>query len=265
MLAAMQELSADARIIGIVGGLGPHAHVEFERLLLSEAAALRGRPLGDQDYPAWVLSSIPQTPDRTAALLDGGASPVPALLTSLARLARADAAFAAIPCNTAHAYLAELRARASIPILDMIDLTLETVRSAAPARVGLLATTGTLRARVYHDRAQAGLPIVSLLDLEDGARLQEELVMAAIYGPVVDGRRQGGIKAGIVDGAPRTRLEEAVTRLVDAGASRVILGCTELPLCLGRAEVCGATLADPLQALVRASVAIARGDAPLPS
>lgn len=64
------------RVIGIVGGLGPHAHIEFERRLLAAIT----QPSSDQDYPEWVVSSIPQTPDRTAALLEGGPSPVSCLV-----------------------------------------------------------------------------------------------------------------------------------------------------------------------------------------
>ena len=78
------------RVIGIAGGMGPHAHLEFERRLL---AAIE-RPSSDQDYPEWVVSSVPDTPDRTVALLEGGPSPIPSLLRSFERLAASGADFA---------------------------------------------------------------------------------------------------------------------------------------------------------------------------
>ena len=61
------------RVIGIAGGMGPYAHLEFERRLLAAVE----RPSSDQEYPEWVVSSIPDTPDRTVALLEGGPSPIP--------------------------------------------------------------------------------------------------------------------------------------------------------------------------------------------
>jgi aspartate/glutamate racemase len=70
-------------VLGIVGGLGPHAHIEFERRLLAAV----GSPSSDPEYPEWILCSVSQTPDRTAALLEGGASPMPALVVALERLA----------------------------------------------------------------------------------------------------------------------------------------------------------------------------------
>jgi aspartate racemase len=121
------------RVIGIMGGLGPHAHIELERLILAATADILGRPAQDQDYPAWILSSVPATPDRTAALLSGGPSPLAALEESARRLCgRFGADFAVIPCNTAHAFLEELRPRVSIPIFDMVT---ETVKEALE-RVG---------------------------------------------------------------------------------------------------------------------------------
>lgn len=96
------------RLIGIVGGLGPFAHIDFERKLLAAASTLIGARR-DQDFPQWVLSSIPQTPDRTEAYFGEAEDPTPVLLRSLERLRRAGADFAVVACNTAHLFLERLR------------------------------------------------------------------------------------------------------------------------------------------------------------
>lgn len=255
-------------VIGIVGGLGPHAHIELERLLLAAMAQRLGRPPTDQDYPEWIVSSIPSTPDRTRALLDHGPSPVPALLRSLQRLATAGADFGIIPCNTAHAFIDELRAGSPIPIVDMIEATLARAveLAPAPARLGLLATTGTCRARLYHDRVARipGLELVSLLDLPGGEALHEELVMTPIYGPLREGgeRIPGGIKAGIQTPEITAALRLAVQHLADVGAALVICGCTEIPLALGHEPSQGTPLLDPMQALASRALAVASGDTP---
>lgn len=130
------------RVIGIAGGMGPHAHMEFERRLL---AAIES-PSSDQDFPEWVVSSVSQTPDRTVALLEGGPSPMPWLLRSFERLATC-ADFAVLTCITAHAFLDEIRKQVRLPILDIVELTLaEAARRFGPgARTGILATTGALK------------------------------------------------------------------------------------------------------------------------
>ncbi|HSG39236.1 MAG TPA: aspartate/glutamate racemase family protein [Thermoanaerobaculia bacterium] len=258
------------RVIGIAGGMGPYAHVEFERRLLAAVE----RPSSDQDYPEWVVSSVPHTPDRTVALIEGGPSPVPWLLRSCERLAQC-ADFAVLTCITAHAFLDEVRAQVRLPILNIVELTLaEAARRFGPgARIGILATTGALRARVYQSttaRVAPGLDLVSLLDLPDGGALQEELLMRPIYGPLREGRRQpGGVKGG-GNRDPETGVSyrevfaTAVHYLASAGAVGVITGCTEIPLALGRDPVDGIPLLDPLDLAARTAVLIARGELPLP-
>lgn len=258
------------RVIGIVGGMGPYAHMEFERRLL---AAIKS-PSSDQDYPEWVVSSIPQTPDRTLALLEEGPSPMPWLLRSLERLASC-ADFAVLTCITAHAFLDEIRAQVRLPILDIVEVTLmEAARCfGLEARIGILATTGALRGHVFRrtaSRVTPSLDMVSLLDLPEGDALQEELVMGPIYGPLREGRRQsGGIKCG-GDRDLETRiryrdsLAAAVRHLADADAVCVVTGCTEIPLALGREPIDGIPLLDPLDLAARIALRIARGNLPLP-
>jgi aspartate racemase len=257
------------RVIGILGGLGPYAHIEFERRLL----AASGNPARDQEHPEWTLVSIPHTPDRTTALLDGGPSPVPSLVRGLERLA-ASADFAVITCITAHAFLTEIRPHVALPILDMVELTMaEAEERFGGTRIGVLATTGALRSGVYSriDIPRApGFGLVSLLDLPAGEALHEELVMRPIYGRLSRGQRlYGGLKSGSdrdpETGDPhRTTLVRAVRLLADAGASCVVTGCTEIPLALGRDAIEGTPLLDPLDIAARSAVRIARGELPLP-
>lgn len=261
-------------MIGVLGGLGPHAHIEFESLLLDAASKALGRPAADQDYPSWVVSSIPGTPDRTRALLEGATSPVEALLESASRLRAAS--FGVIPCNTAHAFLGEVRRRAGLPFLDMVQAAAERAVEIAGASgtIGLLAATGTLRARVYHERIRAHAPgarVLSPLDLEGGEALQERLVMEPIFGPIANGARAGGgIKSGAFrDPAKRERiaepLREATRTLARAGAALVLTACTEIPLAIGRESVDSIPLLDPMAVAAERAIEIALGRRPLPS
>lgn len=259
------------RTIGIVGGLGPFAHIEFERCLLAAVPAAAV----DQDFPPWLLSSQPGTPDRTAYLLGTGPSPVPALRASLRRLARA--AFAVIPCNTAHVFLDALTGPGLPPVLSIVDEAIAHAAARVGPRglVGLLGTTGTLLCGLYPRRAAEvapGLRFVSLLDLPGGAALHEETIMRPIFGPVdADGARAGGgIKAGsrIDRWSGRSHhdaLATGVTRLAAAGAAAVVTACTEITLALGRAPVDRVPLIDPLAVAAEAAVAIAAGRRAMPT
>ena len=250
------------RLIGIVGGLGPFAHIDFERKLLDAASELTGARR-DQDFPQWVLSSIPQTPDRTEAFFGEAEDPTPVLLRSLERLRRAGADFAVVACNTAHLFLDRLREESPLPIASLIEVTADEAARIGPGgSVGLLATSGTLRSRLYHDPLEAsGLRPVSPFDLEGGETLQRRNVMEPIYGPWVDGRHQGGgIKTDGGSASARALLEEAAGRLVaNGGADVLVAGCTEIPLALEGAEVAGRPLLDPARLLAKAAVRYAYG------
>jgi aspartate racemase len=244
--------------------MGPHAHVEFERRLLHLAAAGINSPR-DQDFPAWVLCSIPQNPDRTDALLRGGPCPLPLLADAVRRVEAAGADFAVLPCNTAHAYLPALRERARIPVFDMIEETLRVVAAGSRRgeRIGLLATTGTVRARLYQARALQICPGIELLstdDMPEGAAVQAE-VMAAVYG----NENCQGLKATGDEGPESTRfLRSAVMALHRCGVSAVIAGCTELSAPLERQVGSAMPVIDPLTIMATAALEIAAGRRPLP-
>jgi len=272
----MTERPIWKRVIGIMGGLGPHAHIELERLILAETRRLIGRAPHDQDYPPWILSSVPATPDRTAALLTGGPSPLPALVESARRISgKFGADFAVIPCNTAHAYLDELRVSVSIPVLDMVQETvLEALRRVGSSGgVGILGTTGTIKSGLYSDRVVQlgkGARAITPLDMADGETIQEELVMEPIFGPVVDGRPAGGgIKSGAFQDPEKRELlaqplRKAAKMLAEKGADIVLTACTEIPLAVGRETADGVPLLDPMEVAARAAVEIAIGKRPLP-
>ncbi len=245
-----RPVKAPVKTLGILGGLGPYAHVDLERKLLAAARELAGA-VRDQDYPEWILSSVPQTPDRTAAIEGRGPSPLPWLLRGLRRLEGAD--LVVVACNSAHHYLDELRQATGIEILDMIGECAAAVgrRLDAGARVGILATTGTLKSGLYHRAlVDRGLRPLSPLDAGGGEEPQQR-VMAAIYGD----SRLPGIKAEGPTAAARDALARVAAVLVDdLGCQALIAACTEIPLVLTEAEVCGVPLVDSVDVVVRVAI-----------
>jgi aspartate racemase len=126
------------RVVGIIGGMGPEATVDLMRRVVAKTPAD-----DDADHIHLIVESNPKIPSRIAHLIEGtGADPTPELIRIAANLQRAGADALAIPCNTAHAYADSIRRAVSIPLLDMVSLTVEhIVRSGRPARAGILAST----------------------------------------------------------------------------------------------------------------------------
>lgn len=239
-------MAADFRL-GIVGGVGPAATVDFlDKIVRNTRAAC------DQDHVKMIVHHNPQIPDRTANLLGDGPDPTLSLYAACRRLEEDGADAIAIPCNTAHAYVDRIQRFLTVPIVSMPGETASFIRNQGGLRtVGLLATRGTIRSRVYHDALEAaGLAVV----VPDDTRQQR--VTEAIYGPQ-------GVKAGYTDGVCKRDLLLALDHLIsDRGAEGVILGCTELPLLLGQRRDLPAGLRrvavfDPTEILARRCVILA--------
>jgi len=136
-------------IVGVLGGMGPESTAELlVRITRCTPAAV------EQDHLRVICDSNPRIPNRTDALLSDETGPViEALAQTALNLEQAGAGIIGIPCNTAHAFLADVRAAVGVPVLDMIgEAAIRAVEIfGEETTVGLLATDGTLRTRLYHD------------------------------------------------------------------------------------------------------------------
>ena len=151
----------------------------------------------------------------------------------------------------------------------------ETARAAVAhsvdGKIGILGTTGTLRSGIYSGPIlKADRDVLTPLDLEDGEQIQEKLVMEPIYGSLLDNgsRAGGGIKSGAFQKPQQhkllaSKLRKVAGLLVKEGATILIEGCTEIPLVLGRTEIAGAFLLDPMEGADRACIEISLGQRPL--
>lgn len=227
--------------------MGPLATVDFLRKLVGATPAAT-----DQEHVPTLVYSACQTPDRTAAILGQGASPLDALLAGVRLLEQAGAGCIVIPCNTAHHWHAELCAATAVPLPHIVDVACNVVDRdcGRGTTVGVLATQGTLRSGIYQQRIGArGHDCIVPTPAE-----QDEFVTRAI----------GMVKAGDVGGARRL-LSGIAARLRERGAERIILGCTEIPVALEATRDNG--LIDATDALARHCVDwwLARPPGPQPA
>lgn len=208
-------------VIGVLGGMGPLATVDFMGKLLHATPAAT-----DQDHVPVVVSAIPQVPDRTAAFRGEGASPLAAMVDSGRRLVNAGAGLIVIPCNTAHLWFDELRTALGLPMLHLVDCALEDAMAVAGdgATVGLLCTDATLASGLYLNRSPEGLAGRLKWALPTATEMLN-LVMPGI----------AAIKAGQLEHATDL-LCTAAQALVRRGAKALVLGCTEIPLVMTSAR-----------------------------
>ena len=228
-----------APLVGVLGGMGPLATVDFLHKLVQEMPATV-----DQDHVPVVAWNVAQIPDRQQALAGNGESPLPAMVDGLMRLVAAGATRIAIPCNTAHHWFDQLAAASPVPLIHIADATLAELRREADAEggaVGLIATRATLAAELYQQRFdRAG--IAYLLNSDDE--------LNTLFTPGCYAVKRGDVEAG------GRLLEAAAQALVVRGARRLVLACTEVPLALERIGSPLLSLSiDTNRALARACVA----------
>jgi aspartate racemase len=229
-----------SQTIGILGGMGPLATADLYQKIIAATPARR-----DQDHYHVIIDSDPAIPDRTAALNGSGPDALPGLVVSAQRLVAAGADFIVIPCNTAHAFLPRLRPHVSVPIIDMIAATAETVRAEFPQarRIGILAYQGTIATGLYHD----ALRVRGLEPLSPPADEQRRLVDGAIE----------AVKAGDTRPEVGGWLAQAGQALITRGAEVLLAACTEIPIVLPPSMV-SVPLLDPTLILAQAAVRAAR-------
>ena len=229
------------KVVGVLGGMGPEATVDFYSKLLRITPASR-----DQEHLHVILDSNGKIPDRSAALRGEGESPVPVMQAMARGLQNAGAELIAIACNTAHYYYQEVQDAVSIPVLHIQKETYRNLRRRFPevTNVGLLATTMTVKTGLFQKFAdEVGIQLV--LMPQD---LQETLVSTAI----------AAVKAG--DKQRGTALVlQACDVLLQQGAEVVIAGCTEIPLVLSDGDI-SIPVIDSSMALAEATLAMARSE-----
>jgi aspartate racemase len=209
--------SDETKTVGVIGGLGPAATLDFFDRILKRTKALR-----DQDHLRLIIDNNTKLPDRNAAARGEGPAPGAAIAAMARGLQTAGAEFIVMACNTAHAYEPDIRAAISVPFLSMIDETVKAVAELRPERAGVLAADGCLAANLYQDGLRkAGVETVLLN--ADSQRTFMELIYR--------------IKAGDTGEVVRRSMSTLARKLEAQGAEVIVAGCTEVPLVLTQDDV----------------------------
>ena len=223
------------KTIGVLGGLGPQATMDFESRVHRVAQRLIP-PSGNGGYPPMVVYYYRFVPFVVA---ETGAPelplrPHPRFLDAAAKIGGI-ADFIVITSNFLHLFREEIEQAAGREVVSMIDVTVAEVRRRQWRRIGV---------------SGFGQPLVYTMPLEAAGLATETIVgesrerLDRAIEKVMEGRDDEGSAS-----AAREAVGELRARPVDG----IILGCTEIPLLLGDAA-CDPDLVNPLQLLADAAV-----------
>ena len=229
-------------LIGILGGMGPLATVDFmERIIALTSSAGASR---DQQHLELLVAHLPHIPDRSEAMFGNGESPLPALLRGIDMLNRNEVELIVIPCNSAHYWYDAMRTHSRAPIIHIAEASVAAVPEDI-SRVAVLATGGTFRSGLY----QRMLVARGLESVDPDAATQPHIAASI---------RE--VKAGRLD-VSAAHLAAALDWLLAHGAQAIVWGCTELPLAAREMDVPAIPVIDSTLELARATVSygLARG------
>lgn len=226
------------KIVGIIGGMGPEATVDFmSRVLVATPAK------SDQDHIRTVVENNPRIPSRQLAIRGEGEDPGKTLAEIAVRLQSMGADFIVMPCNLAHAWQSDIEAAINIPFVSIVDETVRSAldRSGDDSAVGVMTTPGCFTAGLYQQAlADAGRPVITQTpdELAETMSLVEEI-------------KGGNKSAQVAEG-----LRALANSLVQRGAKVLIAACTEFPLVLDQ-SMFNVAFISSTDVLARKTVALA--------
>lgn len=198
------------KTVGVLGGLGPMATVYFYELVVDMTQASR-----DQEHVDMIVINRATTPDRTAYIVrESEDSPLEYIIEDAKRLESIGVDFLVLTCNTAHYFHEKINNSVSIPLLNMIEETVDYAIDQNHKKIGILATTGNIKTGLYQEMCKRKGIEYYILDDEN-----QKKVMKIIYEDVKAG------KAADMD-----MFNEVVEVLKENDCDGAILGCTELSL-----------------------------------
>jgi len=197
------------KILGILGGMGPYAALEFNRKILEKTPARK-----DWEHIHTILDNDVHIPSRTRHILYGEPDPVPAIVAGIERLARAGASAVVLPCNSVHYFYGRVSPEISIPWLNMLQIVAGRIRTSGSRKPLVLGGYVTVTRKTYDPY----LPGAVYLD-EKGNSLVYDLIESAKLDR-------------------KEKMEEAAEKLIDymelykkkGKIDSVLFGCTELTL-----------------------------------
>ncbi len=197
-------------MIGVLGGMGPAATVDF----LAKLVALTPANCDQQHLPV-LVANLPHVPDRSRAILGVGEDPLVHMLRGISLLNQAGTGLNLVPCNTSHHWYAQMARHSQAPMLHIAQASVAALPVGGPGPVAVFATRGTLQSGFYQ-QALARLGIGHQApDVDLAQPAIDACIQAVKAGDLARGSQQLALALGLAQ---------------RQGVQTVIMACTEIPL-----------------------------------
>ncbi len=201
------------KTVGIIGGLGPETTSEFYLDIIFSCYKKT-----KEARPGILISSVPLPYKIEEELITenkGSERYIPFLIAEAKRLEKAGADFIAMPCNSLHVFIEEIRSAVEIPVLSIIEETVKFLKKNQLQKVGIVSTSATIENKLYETAfAQNDIAYETPNDLQQA--------------------KMGKFILNLVTGQQKNRDREELIEIINdfekKGVDCVALACTDLQL-----------------------------------
>jgi len=228
--------------IGLIGGLGPEATVDYYKEIINAFKDGQSTPA----YPEIVVLSVNMWEFLDMFKRKEYDKATDFLLSRIEDLHRAGAEFAAITANTPHLLFESVIKRSPLPLISIVEAACREAVRRKLKRPGLLGTGFTMSASFYQDVFKKQDIEIAVPEKED-----QEIINFKLFSE---------IELGIFKPETRDQLMGIISKMVARQhIDSIILGCTEFPLILTEPEYAGVPVLNTTMIHVREIVSFCTG------
>lgn len=228
--------------IGLVGGLGPEATLEYYREIIDVFKSTDT----SLNYPEIIIYSVNMSELIGMMNRKEYGKVVEYLLRVISSLKKAGAEFAAMSANTPHLVFDDLVKVSPLPLVSIVESACDETKRLGLKRPGLVGTGFTMSGTFYQDVFNRRGITLALPDEPDMKIINEKLFSE--------------IELGIFKDETRNLLIKIIEKMVkEMHIDCLILGCTEFPLILTEPLYAGIPMLNTTKIHVDAIVKYCRG------
>lgn len=199
------------KTVGIIGGLGPETTADFYlEVVFSffDKNKLNRPPMLTWNVP--IPNKVEEDFIKTG---EGAERYLPFLIDAARRLEKGGADFIVIPCNSVHIFIEEVRKSVAIPVLSIIDETVNFLKEKEIKEVGVLSTSTTIRQKLYDDKLKDNGIAIQIPNNDN------QLKVGTIINNLVHSRN---------DEKDKEEILKIIDNMSSTGLKTIILACTDL-------------------------------------
>ncbi|MGQ8336297.1 aspartate/glutamate racemase family protein [Sunxiuqinia sp. A32] len=227
------------KTIGILGGLGPEATVDYYKEIIKGFDKINDND--SLNYPEIVIYSV--TMSKFIGLLEDKKYDKAAdyLAQCLNHIKNSGADFAAISANTPHLLFDEIQAKVDLPLISITETCAQEVANRNIRKCGLIGTKFTMENDFYQKAFNKYGIEITVPEKDDIQLIHKKLFSE--------------LELGVFKEDTKREILRIVSNLNEKeGVESVILGCTEFPLMFKEKEYLGLPFLNTSQLHVHAII-----------